>query len=217
MTTILLIRHATNDWVGERLAGWTPGVHLNELGQQQAQGLADRLAHIAMGAIYSSPLDRALETAAPLANRLGLVVQVENGLAEVNYGQWTGGSLKDLRESDLWRVLMLAPSLARFPEGESLGEVQGRVVAALESLRQRHPQETIVVVSHADVLKSAVAHYTGLHLDLFQRLVISPASVSVLQFDEPGLPRLVRFNDTGEMPSFARETPKQPDTAASNT
>lgn len=216
MTTILLIRHATNDWVGERLAGWTPGVHLNEKGQQQAQGLAGRLAHVAICAIYSSPLDRALETAAPLAERLNLPVQVANGLAEVQYGQWTGGALKDLRDSDLWRTLMLTPSLARFPEGESLGEVQCRVVAALECLRLRHAQETIAVVSHADVLKAAIAHYTGLHLDLFQRLVISPASVSVLQFDGPGFPHLVRFNDTGEMPGFAREVPPPPDAAASN-
>ncbi len=210
MTTMLLIRHAANDWVGERLAGWTPGVHLNTLGHQQAQGLADRLAHTALQAIYSSPLDRARETAAPLANRLGLPVQVEAGLAEVQYGQWTGEALQDLRDTDLWRVLMLTPSLARFPDGESLGEVQNRVVATLERLRQRHAQETIAVVSHADVLKAAVAHYTGLHLDLFQRLVISPASVSVIQFGGPGFPRLVRFNDTGEMPTFAQESPQQP-------
>lgn len=214
MTTILLIRHATNDWVGERLAGRTPDVHLNEMGQQQAQGLADRLAHVAIRAVYSSPLERAVETAAPLASRLGLAVQVEAGLAEVEYGQWTGGALKDLRDSDLWRVLMLTPSLARFPEGESLGEVQHRVVATLECLRHRHPQETIVAVSHADVLKAAVAHYAGVHLDLFQRLVISPAAVSVVQFDGPGFPRLVRFNDTGEMPDFAPTTPQPPDAAA---
>lgn len=214
MTTILLIRHATNDWVGDRLAGRTPGVHLNDLGRQQAQALADRLAHVAIRAIYSSPLERALETAAPLASRFALPVQVEAGLAEVQYGQWTGGALKDLRESDLWRVLMLTPSLARFPDGESLGEVQNRVVSALECLRLRHPQETIVAVSHADVLKAAVAHYAGVHLDLFQRLVISPAALSVVQFDGPGFPRLVRFNDTGEMPDFAQATPQPPDAAA---
>lgn len=214
MTTMLLIRHATNDWVGERLAGWTPGVHLNETGQQQALALAGRLAHVAIDAIYSSPLERALETAAPLANRLGLTVQVEVGLGEVQYGQWTGGTLKELRETDLWRVLMLAPSLARFPEGESLGEVQHRVVGTLEQLRSRHPQETIAIVSHADVLKAVVAFYAGMHLDLFQRLVINPASVSVVQFDGIGVPRLLRFNDTGELPSFARETPPAASPAA---
>ncbi len=210
MTTLLLIRHATNDWVGERLAGWTPGVHLNETGRQQAHALADRLAHLPIHAIYSSPLDRALETAAPLASRLGLTVQVEPGLAEVQYGQWTGGTLQDLRETDLWRVLMVTPSLARFPDGESLGEVQSRLVSTLERLRSQHPQEMIVAVSHADALKAAVAHYAGMHLDLFQRLVISPASVSVLQFEGPGWPRLVRFNDTGEMSSLGREAPKPP-------
>lgn len=201
MTTILLIRHATNDWVGERLAGRTPGVHLNDAGRQQALALADRLAHVSIHAIYSSPLDRAIETAEPLASRLGLTVQVDAGLAEVEYGQWTGGTLKDLRDTDLWRLLMVAPSLARFPDGESLAGVQARVVGTLEGLRSRHPEETIVAVSHADVLKTTVAHYAGVHLDLFQRLVISPASVSILQFDGSGFPRLVRFNDTGEIPN----------------
>lgn len=210
MTTLLLVRHATNDWVGERLAGWTPGVHLNAAGQQQAHELAERLAHIPIKAIYSSPLERALETVAPLADRLRLPVEQDPDLGEVYYGQWTGMPLKAMRETDLWSLLMIAPSLARFPDGESLLEAQTRVIGALERLRRTHPDDTILAVSHADILKAAVAHYLGLHLDLFQRLVISPASVTVLRFAAPGHARLEHFNDTGVLPSFVEEQQKIP-------
>ncbi len=223
LTTLLLVRHATNDWVGERLAGWTPGVHLNEAGQQQAFALAERLAPMPIKAIYSSPLERAWETAAPLAERLNLPVEIEPDLGEVQYGQWTGKPLKEMRETDLWPLLMMAPSLARFPEGESLSEAQARIVGALERLRRKHPDDMIMAVSHADMLKAVVAHYIGLHLDLFQRLVISPAAVSVLRFSPPGIARLERFNDTGTLSDLVVEPKIEPkaeetsETAAPNT
>ena len=210
LTTLLLVRHATNDWVGERLAGWTPGVHLNEAGRQQALTLAERLAALPITAIYSSPLERAQETVTPLAARLELPVHIEPDLGEVQYGQWTGKPLKEMRETDLWPLLMMAPSLARFPEGESLCEAQARIIGALERLRRKHPDDMILAVSHADILKSVVAHYLGLHLDLFQRLVISPAAVSVLRFSPPGIARLERFNDTGGLADLIHEPQREP-------
>ena len=198
---LMLVRHAKNDWVGDRLAGWTPGVHLNDQGRQQAEALGARMAHLPIEAIYSSPLERAVETAQAIAVPHNLEVQVLEDIGETRYGEWTGASLKELAKTELWPVVQVYPSGARFPGGESLRETQARAVAALDALCDAHPQVTdvIVAVSHADVIKAAVAHYTGLHLDLFQRLVISPASLSVIQFSKFG-PRLVCLNETGAVP-----------------
>jgi probable phosphoglycerate mutase len=198
---LILVRHAKNDWVGDRLAGWTPGVHLNEEGRQQAQALGARLAHLPIAAIYSSPLERAAETAEAIAVHHDLEIQVLEGIGEARYGEWTGRSLKELAKTDLWPVVQVHPSGARFPGGESLRETQARAVAALDALRREHSDQTevVVAVSHADVIKAAVAHYAGLHLDLFQRLVVSPASLSVIHFGKFG-PRILRLNDTGSVP-----------------
>jgi len=210
---LMLVRHAQNDWVGDRLAGWTPGVHLNEKGRQQAQVLGERLAHLPITAIYSSPLERAVETAQAIAAHHTLEVQILEGVGETRYGDWTGASLKELSKTELWPVVQVYPSGARFPGGESLRETQGRAVAALDALRDAHHQErdVVVVVSHADVVKAAVAHYVGLHLDLFQRLAISPASLSVIRFTRFG-PRLLGLNDTGAVP----EPPTKEDEAESS-
>jgi probable phosphoglycerate mutase len=198
MTHVLLIRHASNDWVGDRLAGWTPGVHLNEEGRQQAAALADRLADWPIAAIYSSPLERAMETAQVVGGAHELPVQVEDGVGEARYGQWTGQSIKELAKTPEWTQVQFNPSGARFPEGESLGEVQARAVAAVERLRTEFPDGTLAIFSHADVIKAVVAHYAGVHLDLFQRLVVGTASVSWIHFTKFG-PRLIRLNDTGEL------------------
>lgn len=204
MTGLLLIRHALNDWVGERLAGWTPGVHLNEEGLAQASDLARRLAEVPLAAIYCSPLERALETAEPLAEAHELAVQVREGLGETHYGDWTGRALKDLREEELWPVVQVYPGGARFPGGESIREVQARVIAALDAIRDAHPDQIVAVISHSDPIKLAVAHYAGLPLDLFQRLTISPASVTALAFSRFG-PRLIYLNHTDPLPSFTAE------------
>ena len=198
-TTLLLVRHALNDWVGEKLAGWTPGVHLNEKGRAQAQALAQRLAEQPIAAVYTSPLDRALETAQIIAAPHHLEVHIRQGMGEVHYGEWTGQSLQELAKQDAWRVVQFYPSGARFPGGESIREMQARAVAELDAIVAAHPAQTVVAVSHADVLKAALAHYTGMHLDLFQRLVVSPASLSVLSFTPMG-PRLVCLNDTAHIP-----------------
>ncbi len=198
VTNLLLIRHAQNDWVGERLAGWTPGVHLNREGRAQAAELAKRLDAVRLAAVYSSPLDRTLETAQPIADAHGVAVLVREALGETRYGEWTGRSLKELKKEELWPVVQVYPAGARFPGGESLREVQARIVAELDAIREAHDEQTVAVVSHSDPIKLAVAHYAGLALDLFQRLVISPASVSALSFTHIG-PRLVLLNHTGSI------------------
>lgn len=196
MTDVLLIRHGLNDWVGDRLAGWTPDVHLNDQGRAQAAGLAERLASWPLEAIYSSPLERAIETAQVVAARLNLPLTVEEGVAESRYGDWTGQSIKELSKTPEWIQVQLTPSLMRFPGGESLGEMQARVVATLERLRTAHPKAAIAIFSHADIIKAAAAYYAGMPFDLFQRLVIDTASVTWIRFTNHG-PRLIRLNDTG--------------------
>jgi probable phosphomutase (TIGR03848 family) len=208
MTRLLLIRHGANDAHKEGiLTGWTPGVHLNQEGRTQAEALAQRLVSVEVSAVYSSPLERTLETAEIVAAPHDLPVAVREGLGEVRLGRWTGQALEKLRKRRLWRKVQFVPSMMRFPGGESFLEVQSRAVAELEYLSSEHPEQTIAVVSHADVLKAAVAYAIGLHLDLFQRLVIAPASLTVLDLD--GLmPRLLCLNDISHLPAVLEEKRK---------
>lgn len=182
MTTLLLIRHGDNDHLKKNiLYGNMPGVHLNERGLQQAQDLATALKSIPLKAIYSSPLDRALETASPLAEATGLPIQVIPQLADPELGEWTGRSLKELRRLKAWKVVQQNPSQFRFPGGESFPEVQVRIVAALEQIRAAHKKnDHIAVIFHADPIKLALAHYLGMPLDNFQRISVDTGSVSVL-------------------------------------
>jgi probable phosphomutase (TIGR03848 family) len=198
MTTILLIRHGMNEFVGKgKLAGWLPGIHLNEKGIAQAKALADLLKPVKLRAVYSSPLERAVETARPIAKAQGLKVVRREGLGEIRYGSWQGQSLKALRRRKLWPLIQGIPSLARFPEGESFPEAQARVVAELEALRSHHKRkkDIIACVFHSDPIKLAIAHYIGMPLDLFQRLIIDPASINILHIGD-GHTHLIRLNDT---------------------
>ena len=195
MRLLLLLRHAVTEHTGARLSGWTPGVHLSEAGREQADGLAGRLGPVPLDAVYASPLERCQETAAAVAEAKGLDVETLEDIGEVRYGAWTGRALKELAREPLWKVVQSSPSAARFPEGESLFEMQARAVLAIERLREAHPEQTVAVCSHADVIKALTCHYLGMHLDLFQRVVVSPASVTAFAFG-PG-PYLVRLNDTG--------------------
>lgn len=197
-TTLALVRHAVTAQTGPLLTGRAPGVDLSEEGRSQAKALAVRLADASIDAIYSSPIERTAQTAALIAEPHGLEVHVLEGVIEADYGDWTGGALADLAKTDVWKVVQRTPSLARFPGGESIAGMQARVVAALDEVIDRHRGERIVVVSHADPIKSAVAHYTGMHLDLFQRIHIGPASVSVIDFHPHG-PVLVKSNETGAL------------------
>ncbi len=201
MTHLLLIRHGENEYTRTgKLAGWIKGIHLNEAGQKQAQALAERLGRAPITAIYSSPLERARETAAPLAKAKGLTVEIRAELGEVRYGQWTGKSLKRLARTKLWRVVQQQPSAMEFPEGETQRAVQARAVEAIEQIARNHARDKgpVVAVSHGDVIKLAVAYYLGMPIDLFQRLMISTASITALRLGR-GHPALVKFNETGPL------------------
>lgn len=198
MTTLFLVRHGLNDQVEKkRLAGWTPGVHLNQVGQAQAQALAGAFSDVKLKAVYSSPLERTMETAEPIAAAHDVAVVSREGLGEVRYGEWQGRTLKSLARTKLWNRVQQTPSLMRFPQGESFPEAQARIVADLDELRTMHSgkKDAIVCVSHADMIKLAIAHYLGLPLDLFQRILIAPASISTLIVRD-GSVRLANLNDT---------------------
>ena len=195
MRLLLLVRHAVTEHTGARLSGWMPGLHLSEEGQRQAKGLAERLGPVPVDALYASPLERCQETAVAVAEAKGMEVQTLEDVGEVRYGAWTGRTLKELGKEPLWKVVQATPSAARFPQGESLFEMQARAVAAVERLREAHPSQTVAVCSHADVIKALTCHYLGMHLDLFQRVVVSPASVTAFAFGP--VPYLVRLNDAG--------------------
>jgi probable phosphoglycerate mutase len=184
VTTFLLIRHAMCDHVGRVIAGRAPEVHLNAAGQTQAAQLAHLLDPVQLDAVASSPLPRALETARPLADRRTLPLQVLESLSEIDYGDWTGRPIEGLEPEPGWRRFNQLRSIARIPGGELMLEVQARAVTTLELLRSRYPQGRCAVVSHGDVIRSLVAHCAGIPLDLFQRLEIAPASVSVVVVDE---------------------------------
>lgn len=201
MTTIILVRHGENDWVKKhRLAGWIPDIHLNENGRKQAKAAAERLSHLPIKAIYTSPVTRCAETADYISQATGIKPVELEDIGEVRYGEWEGKKIKTLAQKPLWRVVQFFPSRMRFPKGETLRGVQSRAIDALETLCEQHPKDVIVVVSHADLIKLVVAHYLGVHIDLFQRIVISPASCSVLMLPPGGAGvRVLRINDDGPL------------------
>lgn len=186
-TVVLFVRHARTPTTGSVLPGRAPGLHLADAGRADADKMAERLASTAkIEAIYASPLERARETAEPIARRLGVKVSVERGLVECDFGDWTGGELKALRKLPEWRGVQSWPSGFRFPNGESFPEMQCRVMSAVARLRTRHAGTTIVAVSHADPIKAVVADALGTHLDLFQRIVVSPCSVTAVAYGQNG-------------------------------
>jgi probable phosphomutase (TIGR03848 family) len=188
MPLVLLIRHGENEFVKKgRLAGRMPGVHLNEKGQQQAKKLAEMLKNAPLKAVYSSPLERTMETAEPIAAALGLQVIPRAGLQEVDFGAWQNKTLKSLRRRRLWKTVQGAPSLMRFPSGESFSDAQNRMANEIQEICAQHkPQDMIACISHSDSIKLAVAYFIGLPLDHFQRLHISPASISGIMIGENG-------------------------------
>ncbi len=202
MVELLLIRHAQNDLVKSgRLAGRTAAVHLNEEGKKQAEALGVRLEPLKLQAIYSSPLERARETAEAIADyHPNLTVIIEEGLNEVDFGSWSGQSLRRLRRRRLWQIVQRIPSRATFPGGEAIRDMQNRLINTLESIASKHATGRIVIVSHSDVIKVAVAYYAGMHLDMFQRLVISPASISTVALGQHG-PMILQVNDTSHYSS----------------
>jgi probable phosphoglycerate mutase len=193
----LLVRHGLTPTTGTILPGRAAGLHLAEAGQAQAKAAADRIAALArVDAVYSSPLERARETAAPIAKARGVKAHVDKGLLECDFGDWTGAELKKLMKLPEWNTVLRAPSTFRFPNGESFTEMQGRMVSTLDRLRAAHAGGVVVCVSHADPVKAAVAHAMGTHIDLFQRIVISPCSITAIAYSMSG-PVVLTVNSTG--------------------
>ncbi|MBW3665395.1 MAG: histidine phosphatase family protein [Actinobacteria bacterium] len=199
MTTVVFVRHAVTATTGKRLYGQSSGHHLNDHGRRQADALAERLIESGPAAVYSSPLERAQQTARPIARAAGLRVRTRKGLIEPDVGEWTNRALAQLRRRKDWRLVQRAPSRFRFPGGESFRHLQQRAADEVEGLVREHGDDTIVCVSHADTIKAVVAHYIGLHLDHLQRLEVSPASLTTLQLDPTGATRLLGLNDTGHL------------------
>lgn len=205
MTTILLVRHAVNDFVKTgKLAGRMAGVRLNAEGVAQAQALGRRLAEAPLSRIYASPIERTMETASAIAkHHPSLSVQAHPAITEVDYGDWQGKAIGELQGRKMWAVVQEYPSRARFPNGETMRGVQTRIVNTIEALVQAHPEQMIVLVFHADLIKMALAHYLGMHLDVFQRLVIAPASISTMRLGH-SRPFIVGMNDIAHLRELTR-------------
>jgi len=197
-TLLLLVRHGETPTTGQVLPGRAPGLHLSDRGRAQAGRVAERLAGLPVDAVYSSPLERTRETAGPTAAAMGLAVKEEAGLVECDFGEWTGVALSELAGLPEWQTVQHHPSAFRFPEGESFTEMQERIVGALEVLGTAHAGGVVVCFSHADPIKAAVAHALGTHLDLFQRIVISPGSVSAISLADGQAPAVLMVNSTSE-------------------
>jgi len=199
MTRFLLIRHASTEANGRRLAGRAPAVHLDERGRRQAQVLAGRLSRLPIAAIYASPLERTLETAEPIARLLGREVATREELLEIDFGEWTGKAFAELDPLVEFRRFNGFRSCAPVQGGEFMLQAQLRMVLALHALQRAHPDECVAVVGHGDMIKAAIAYYSGMPLDLFHRLEVSPASISTIELDADAV-RLVCINDTAGMP-----------------
>lgn len=211
MTLLLLIRHGENDYMLRRLTGRTADISLNAKGRQQAQTLAEALTHAPLKAIYTSPLERAIETAHPLAVAHGLEPQIRPALIEVDYGSFQGRTYKQLKRTNLWKTMLESPTSIRFPDGETFAEVQQRVVAELDKIVRewQQPENTdatgaaekldeavIAVFAHADIVRLALTHYLNMPLDDFFRLMVGPASVSMVQSNGSSRPRVICINQT---------------------
>lgn len=197
-TLALFVRHGQTPTTGASLPGRAPGLHLAEAGVAQADAAAARIGALgSVSAVYSSPMERTRETAAPIARACKLRVRKAPGLIECDFGDWTGRKLAQLRKRREWRTVQRYPSGFRFPGGESFAEMQSRAVDTVHDLVAAHPGQTIVAVSHADVIKAIVAAATGTHLDLFQRIVVSPCSITAVLYTSEG-PIVLTVNSTGD-------------------
>lgn len=197
-TLVLMVRHGQTPTTGAVLPGRAKGLHLAPAGLEQAERAGARIGGLdKVSAVYASPMERTQETAAPIAKACGLRVRTHKGLIECDFGSWTGQKLADLRKLPEWRTVQRYPSGFRFPRGESFPEMQTRMVDAIADLVGRHPGQTVVAVSHADTIKAAVSAAVGTHLDLFQRIVVSPCSVTAIMYSADG-PVVLAVNSTGD-------------------
>lgn len=198
MTRFLLIRHATCGLQSEMIAGWMSGVHLDAAGKKQSEELALRLAPAHLSAIYSSPLECAQETAEPIARLANLEITLRERLGEVRYGEWTGAKFGELKHLTARKQFESYRSCVRIPGGETMVEVQARIVAEMLEIRQRRDETTVGIVSHGDVIRCAIAHFAGIPIDLSLRLQIDVASICVIELGEWG-PRIVNLNATSKL------------------
>ncbi len=199
-TVVLFVRHGRTPTTGQVLPGRAKGLHLGDEGVAQAERAAERIGALGkrrVKAVYASPMERTRQTAAPIAAALGQKVKIERGLLEADFGKWTGRKLADLYKRPEWEQVQKYPSGFRFPEGESFAEMQQRMVGAVQKLVAAHPGQTIVAVSHADPIKAAVANAMGTHLDLFQRIVVGPCSISAIIYGFGG-PTVLAVNSMGD-------------------
>jgi probable phosphoglycerate mutase len=208
VTTLVLVRHGVTDATGRRLGGRTQAA-LSDVGRAQARAAGERLAALPVRAVYASPLARTWQTAELVGEAVGREPVACDGLLEVEYGRWTDRSLASVARTKMWPVIQARPSLASFPDGETIRGAQVRAADAVEALVGRHRRSVIVAVSHADVIKALVAFYLSLPLDAFQRLHVTPGSVTVLSLSPGGRPTLVRFNDDGPLRSDDFRPPRR--------
>ena len=208
MATLFLVRHGLTAQTGRILYGRTPGISLDHRGQAQAEELVERFHDVRLTAIYSSPLERCVQTVEPLAAARRLSVRTDEALIEMDAGGWTGRTLGQLRRRTAWRTVQVTPSAFAFPDGEAFTDAQARVVAGLERIARRHRSGRVVVATHGDIARVAPAHYAATPLDEFQRIVIDTAAVSVLELGGPR-PHVVLMNDTGGLGRF-RDAPLAP-------
>lgn len=187
MATLFLIRHGLTDMAGKQLSGWTPGVLLNEVGKAQVARLGEEMKATPLAAVYASPLERTVETARAVAGPQGIEVQLRDGIGEVKYGDWTGKWVSDVADDPEWKRWNTLRGESRCPGGESMLEIQARVVSELFDIARAHAEQNVAIVSHGDPIRAAVAYFLGVPLDLFLRLQIDPASVSAVQISEWGV------------------------------
>ncbi len=198
MTRFLLIRHASTDAAGKRLSGRKPGVHLNEPGRDEAKQLAQRLSHVHIDAVYTSPLERAVQTAEEVCATINVRCEIDESFNEINFGDWTDKRIEELRSDALFQQFNSFRSNTVIPGGESMLQAQARIVGGLQNLGDKHRSKNVIVVSHSDMIKAAIAYYAGMHIDFLQRIEISPASVSIIDvFDDAA--RIVLINHTGHV------------------
>ena len=201
---MLLIRHGQTTTTGVELYGRKPGVHLSDIGVGQAEKVAERISEMnqrAIAAIYSSPLERTRETAMPISKTVRIPIKRNRGLIELDVGDWTGRKLSQLRKLKAWSTVQKYPSGFRFPNGESFVQMQTRMSQTVDGLVATHPGKTVIAVSHADPIRALIAHAMGTHLDLFQRIVVSPCSVTAILYTSSG-PVVLAVNNTGDLKSL---------------
>lgn len=198
MGRVLLVRHAPTPETGKKLTGRLPGVSLDERGLEIARRTADQLSEVKLKAVYSSPIERTWETALEVCAPHRLSPIPEDGVLEVDYGSWSGRTLKSLYQLKAWKAVQLTPSRMTFPNGENLADAQRRAVAAIDRIAAAHPKDTVAVVTHADIIKAVVAHHLGTPLDLFQRIGVAPASVTVIDIPKEGVPVVLAVNTSGD-------------------